>query len=236
MRYSDVITGAMVSQIASLTIVYSTVYSGADQRKHQSSASLALVWAIHRWLVNSPHKWPVTRKMFPFDDIIMNMSEYDIWVRGYISYLINKPRNLIRAVAALNRICNLEPMWMIAIKYLVTKTTLNANWFRFQKLPCEKSLCSMANRMSKIFRLPPFPLIFSLPWILSRWSDIYHEISLIMFNIAIIKLKIGISVLSMNCNLEQQENTIPPAASSLYASVTNQFFVFDPSLHIPLRK
>ena len=38
--------GAMASQITSLTIVYSTVYSGADQSKHQSSASLAFVWGI----------------------------------------------------------------------------------------------------------------------------------------------------------------------------------------------
>ena len=61
----------MTSQITSLAIVYSTVHAGADQRKHQSSASLAFVWGIHRGPVNSPHKWPVTRKMFPFDDIIM---------------------------------------------------------------------------------------------------------------------------------------------------------------------
>ena len=54
-----------------VTIVYSTVYSGADQRKYQSSASLAFVRGIHQWPVNSPHKWLVTRKMFPFDDIIM---------------------------------------------------------------------------------------------------------------------------------------------------------------------
>ena len=52
-------------------IAYSTVYSGADQRKHQSSASLAFVRGIHRWPVNSPHNGPVTRKMFPFDDVIM---------------------------------------------------------------------------------------------------------------------------------------------------------------------
>ena len=39
--------------------------------KHQSSASLAFVLGIHRWPVNSPHKGPVTRKMFPFDDVIM---------------------------------------------------------------------------------------------------------------------------------------------------------------------
>ena len=75
-HYSDVIKGAMASQITSLTIVYSTFYSGADQRKHQSSASLAFVRGIHRWPVNSPHKWPVTRKMFPFDDVIMCISVY----------------------------------------------------------------------------------------------------------------------------------------------------------------
>ena len=75
-HYDDVMMGAMASQITSLTIVYSTVYSGADQSKHQSSASLAFVWGIHRGPVNSPHKWPVTRKMFPFDDVIM-MKRYN---------------------------------------------------------------------------------------------------------------------------------------------------------------
>ena len=67
----DVIMGAMASQITSLTIVYSTVYSDADQRKHKISVSLAFVRGIHRWPVNSPRKWPVTRKMFPFDDVII---------------------------------------------------------------------------------------------------------------------------------------------------------------------
>ena len=70
-HYTDVIMGTIASQITSLTIVYSTVYSNADQRKHQSSASLAFVRGIHRRPVNSPHKWPVTREMFPFDDVIM---------------------------------------------------------------------------------------------------------------------------------------------------------------------
>ena len=70
-HYTDVIMDTMRSQIFSLTIVYSNVYSDADQRKHQSSASLAFVRGIHRRPVNSPHKWPVTRKMFPFDDVIM---------------------------------------------------------------------------------------------------------------------------------------------------------------------
>ena len=77
-HYSDVIMGTMASQITSLTIVYSTVYSAADQWKHQSSASLAFVRGIHRWPVNSPHKWLVTRKMFPFDDVIMIKSHFNM--------------------------------------------------------------------------------------------------------------------------------------------------------------
>ena len=71
-HYNDAIMIVMASQITSLTIVYSTVYSGTDGRKHQRSASLAFVRGIHRWPVNSPHKGPVTRKMFPFDDVIMS--------------------------------------------------------------------------------------------------------------------------------------------------------------------
>ena len=66
-HYNDVIMGAIASQITRLTSGYSTVYSDADQRKHQSFASLAFVWGIHR----GPHKWPITRKRFPFDDVIM---------------------------------------------------------------------------------------------------------------------------------------------------------------------
>ena len=70
-HYSDAIMGMIASQITSLTIVYSTLYSGADKTKHQNSASLAFVWGIHHWPVNSLHKWLVTWKMLPFDDVIM---------------------------------------------------------------------------------------------------------------------------------------------------------------------
>ena len=72
-HYDDVIVTTMASQITSLTIVYSIVHSDADQRKYQNSASLASVQGIHRWPVNIPHKGPVTRKMFPFDDVIMSI-------------------------------------------------------------------------------------------------------------------------------------------------------------------
>ena len=70
-NYNDVIMNLMAYRIISIAIVYSNVYSGADQRKHQSSASLAFVRRIHRGPVISSHKWPVTRKIFPFDDVIM---------------------------------------------------------------------------------------------------------------------------------------------------------------------
>ena len=75
-HYNVVTMGAIATQITSLTIVYSTVYSDAIQRKHQSSASLAFVrgvpvtgeFPVHRWI---PRTGPVTRKMFPFDDVII---------------------------------------------------------------------------------------------------------------------------------------------------------------------
>ena len=87
-HYNDVIMNAMASKITSHTIVYSTVNSCADQRKHQSSASLAFVRGIHRGPVNSSHKGPVTWKMLPFDDVIMvtkilhhehNTMQYSSW-------------------------------------------------------------------------------------------------------------------------------------------------------------
>ena len=79
-NYGDVIISAMASQTTSVSKVCSTVCSGTDQRKPHSSTSLAFVRGIHRWAVNSPHKRPVTRKMFPFDDVIMDTA-----------YVIRKP-------------------------------------------------------------------------------------------------------------------------------------------------
>ena len=95
----------MASQITCLTIVYSIVYWSADQRKHQSSTLLAFVWGIHRWPVNSPHKWPATWKMFPFDDIIMYNTNYEIFL-----YL---PSHLLSASISL--ILPADNVWMAAV-------------------------------------------------------------------------------------------------------------------------
>ena len=86
-HYDDVIMTMLASQITSLMVVYSIVYSVVNQRKHQSSASLAFVREIHRGPVNFPHKWPVTRKMFPFDDVIM---KYPYIFRGQYYIAENK--------------------------------------------------------------------------------------------------------------------------------------------------
>ena len=101
----------MASQITSPTIVYSTVYSGADQRKHQSSASLAFVWGVHRWPVNSPCKWPVTRKMFPFDDVILENFPAGV-LRTFLTETscVDKNRNFVKSPEAF-RIFNHFEIW-----------------------------------------------------------------------------------------------------------------------------
>ena len=95
-HYNDVIMSTMASQIASPHDCLLNIYSGADERKHQSSASLAFVRGIHRWPVNSPHKVPVTREVFPFDGVIMyiwnrqfkiTFCEREIFLSGFLNYI-----------------------------------------------------------------------------------------------------------------------------------------------------
>ena len=71
-HYSDVIMNAMASPITGVSIFYSTVCSSADQRKQQSSVSLAFVRVIHRWPGDSPYKGQITRLLLSFDDVIMS--------------------------------------------------------------------------------------------------------------------------------------------------------------------
>ena len=76
-HYNDVTMNAMASQITSLTIVYSTVYLGADQRKHQSSASQAFVRGIHRCPGNSRTKGQLRRKCFHLMTSSRNQSRHE---------------------------------------------------------------------------------------------------------------------------------------------------------------
>ena len=83
-HYGDVIMSTIASQIAGALIVHSSVCS--DQRKHQSSVSLAFEKGIHRWPVDYPNQEPVTRKMFPFDDVIKNLRISGARIDSRISY------------------------------------------------------------------------------------------------------------------------------------------------------
>ena len=72
----DVIMSSMASQIPGVSVVCSTICSGVDKK---TSKSLAFVREIHQWQVDSRHKGPITRKMFPFDDVIMKCYFGDIF-------------------------------------------------------------------------------------------------------------------------------------------------------------
>ena len=104
-HYGDVIMSAMASKLTGVSPVCSTVCSCADQRKNQSSASLAFVQGIHRWPVNSSHKGPVTRKMFPFDDVIMFLDSsepfqfYGLTQWGLVTHtIVLRPRPSLVAI------------------------------------------------------------------------------------------------------------------------------------------
>ena len=101
--YIAVIMSSMASQINGVSIDYSVVCSSVDQRKHQSSASLAFVWGIHRWPVNSPYKGPVTRKRFPFDDVVMNHT--DVTVTTDNKRIL---RHMYIALQPLDKLCTRE--------------------------------------------------------------------------------------------------------------------------------
>ena len=92
-HYFDVVMGAMAFLITSLTSVNSTVHPGADHRKHQSSVSLTFVRGIHRGPVNSPYKWPVTRKMFPLDDVLMRFCH-----SGWVTHWSLTPMDRLHAI------------------------------------------------------------------------------------------------------------------------------------------
>ena len=132
-HYSDVIMSMMASQITSLTTVYTSVNSGTDQRKHQSSTSLAFVRGIHRWPVNSPHKGPVTQKMFPFHDVIIKKYKERVKDGLHDVYTTQIPYQLMRTVQTQR----MHQYRMLGPSYLHNRISYIANmaflyWIRVQ--------------------------------------------------------------------------------------------------------
>ena len=112
----------LFQQFTNILIVCSTACSGADQRKHQSSASLAFVRGIHWWPVNSPHKGPVMQKMFSFNDVILLQHPGNMIDRKDIS-VINP---LIgRKFISVNPLCA-ELIWENIHKYFHLLSSRNA--------------------------------------------------------------------------------------------------------------
>ena len=101
-HYCDIIMSTMASQINGVLIVYSAICSGADQTRHHSCMSLAFVRGICWWPVNFPHKGPVTRKMFPYGDVIMcnhvgSLSDFQIYSRGRFTKFGQLPKGVFMA-------------------------------------------------------------------------------------------------------------------------------------------
>ena len=95
-------------------------FSCADQGKHQSSASLAFERGIHRWPVKSPHKEPATRKMFPFDDVIIRTEHKELfktfWLTlfhslAHLNTLNVRSWTLFNAVEMIKFVSNALKMW-----------------------------------------------------------------------------------------------------------------------------
>ena len=129
---SDVIMDTMASQVTSLTIVYSIVCSDADQRRHQSSASPAFVRGIHRWPVNSPHKRPVTRKMFPFDDVVIFRNTSQLNITGLCHVPLVQYRSIVvLIVVELARLINCGLSGMANIWHFQCMKVVVA-WFKVQ--------------------------------------------------------------------------------------------------------
>ena len=88
---------------------------GRRSKKHQSPVSLAFVRGIHRWPVDSPYKGPVKRKMFPFDDVIMDIYKA-IWVLSTVVPLITSCNNTQFDASVLLIMNNWDPVLAIAFQ------------------------------------------------------------------------------------------------------------------------
>ena len=140
-HYSDVIMSEMTSQITRVSIVYSTVCSGAYQRKHQSSASLASVKGIHWWPVKFPHnlKGPVTRKMFPFNDVIMHIYDRTNIGEIYDRFLYASQTALLLQASDTSSLSITHNTPTTKINFGMT---MNHNAFEFMQIKCTFDLHS----------------------------------------------------------------------------------------------
>ena len=179
---------AIESQITSLTTVYSTVHSGGDQSKHQSSASLAFVWGIHRGPVNSPHKWPVTRKIFPFDDVIMRL----ITGCGIRAHLFPLYKDL--------RLLSLSKIYLYNVLLFMHKRhhDILPNMF-YSLFTVNRDVTGRDTRQSNLLHVPRGVLS------VRRRTILFSVVS--FHNFFFDRISYDVSILSYKCNLKQYLNS-----------------------------
>ena len=171
---NDVIMSTTASQITSLTIDYSTVLSGVDQRKHQSSASLGFVRGIHRWPVNSPHKGPVTQKMFPFNDVIMiymsttEPRHLSVLLRIYAALLLALSSHYICLSTRRLKTVLFKSKWIIQFSwtkgYLKHKLWLPIRVFTYLCIPTHIMWCKQKTLSLYILQTQKWDVLQHLKW------------------------------------------------------------------------
>ena len=140
----------MASQTTSLMVVYTTVYSGANQRKYQSSVSLAFVRGIHRWPVNSLHKGPGMQKMFPFDDVFMHRISVMIWEYLFIPSFIF---SILLYQFQIKQQCYLTKQMGIIMEWNSTQTIqswITENWWHILCISMVELKVSILPRVFKL--------------------------------------------------------------------------------------
>ena len=136
----------MTSQVTSESVVYSTVYI-ADQRKHISPESLVFVRGIHWSPMNSPDKGPVTRKMFPFDDVIIQ--------RGTNLYCYRTTTQCCTINAKAMKVAEKELKWKVYLRWL------SLIFIHVCKAHLEYNICNTCQFISDIL-ITPLPLTSGL--------------------------------------------------------------------------
>ena len=170
LHYSDVIMSATASQITCVSIVYLTICSGTDQRKHQSSASPAFVKGIHQGPVNSPHKGPVTRNKANLRDLIAATSLEILLKIGFKSSIFP---------------CDLQIWWMTLknnraplLYYIKLCASCQTHWWIQTGFTCPETLNLAQNQpyLSLVtLKFDGWPRktighLFSQPSVNSNWS------------------------------------------------------------------
>ena len=165
---------AMAPQVTGVSIVCSNVCSGADRRKHQNSASLASVRGIHWYL---GQKGPVTRKMFPFDEVIMPLAHCGLIflsLHGFIKLKHNCVRHLLVACSTPNH--QLNGLWIRPLGTKVGKKWIKLWNFHWRKCVCKCRVQNCAHFVATWWPSFTYYLLYSHQYIYFTNDEFHAEV------------------------------------------------------------